>query len=143
MPRGRDVGRRDRLPTDTLAGVHVLVVDDDFDSRALLTMVLEYSGALVTVAASARDALTILERVTPDVLVSDIAMPREDGYWLLREVRRLPPDGSGAIPAVAITAHSDEHGPDRTLRAGFQAHLTKPIDPWEICRTIASLTRRA
>jgi CheY-like chemotaxis protein len=136
------MGRRDQLPTDALVGVHVLVVDDDGDSRNLLKMVLEYCGALVTVVASARDAMRTLERVTPDVLVSDISMPDQDGYWLIRQVRALPGEHGGAIPAVAITAHGPDHGPDRTLPAGFQAHLTKPIDPWDLCQTVAALGRR-
>jgi CheY-like chemotaxis protein len=136
------VGRRDLPATDALQGVHVLVVDDDDDSRSLLKMVLEYCGALVSVADSAGAALRTLERVTPDVLVSDISMPVRDGYWLIGEVRRRPAERGGAVPAVAITAHGQDHGPERTLPAGFQAHLTKPIDPWELCQTISALARR-
>ncbi|HEU5323251.1 MAG TPA: response regulator, partial [Methylomirabilota bacterium] len=81
------MGRSDPLPTDALVGVHVLVVDDDDDARQLVRTVLEYCGALVSTAATARQALHILERVTPDALLSDIAMPGEDGYWLIRELR--------------------------------------------------------
>jgi CheY-like chemotaxis protein len=123
-------------------GVHVLVVDDDDDARQLLRTVLQYCGALVTVTASAREALSVVARVTPDALVSDIAMPQEDGYWLLRQLRALPATHGGAIPAIALTAHGAAHGPDRTLGAGFQAHLRKPIDPWELCRAVAGLVRR-
>jgi CheY-like chemotaxis protein len=137
------VGRRDHLPTDALLGVHVLVVDDDDDARQLLRTILQYCGALVTVTASAHEALTVLERVTPDALVSDIAMPDQDGYWLIGQVRALPPTQGGAIPAIALTAHGVAHGPDRTLAAGFQAHLRKPIDPWELCRAVVGLVRRA
>jgi CheY-like chemotaxis protein len=136
------VGRRDHLPTDALLGVHVLVVDDDADARQLLSTVLEYCGALVTVAASAREAMTVLARVTPDALVSDIGMPELDGYWLIREVRALPPAQGGGVPAIALTAHGAAHGPDRTLAAGFQAHLRKPVDPWELSRAVAGLVRR-
>lgn len=124
-------------------GVHVLVVDDDDDARQLLRTVLGYCGALVTVTASAREALSVMARVTPDALVTDIAMPEEDGYWLIRELRALPATRGGAIPVIALTAHGAAHGPDRTLGAGFQAHLRKPIDPWELCRAIAGLVRRA
>jgi len=124
-------------------GVHVLVVDDDADARQLLRTVLQYCGALVTVTASAREAMSVVARVTPDALVSDIAMPEEDGYWLIRELRALPATRGGAIPAIALTAHGAAHGPDRTLGAGFQAHLRKPIDPWELCRAVAGLVRRA
>jgi CheY-like chemotaxis protein len=136
------MGRRDELPFDALVGVHVLVVDDDPDARDLLRTVLEYCGALATVVSSAVDALEVLGRVIPDVLVTDIAMPKHDGYWLISEVRALPGDRGGAIPAVAITAHGQTHGPDRTLGSGFQAHLRKPLDPWELCRVIATLTRK-
>lgn len=136
------MGRTD-LPTDSLLGVHVLVVDDDRDSRALLRTVLEYCGALVTVTASARDAIGALRRVVPDVLVSDIAMPDKDGYWLIRQIRALPKDHGGAMPAVAITAFREAHTPERALSAGYQAHLTKPIDPWELCRTVAALARKS
>jgi len=136
------MGRRDQLPHDALIGVHVLVVDDDADARDLLRTVLEYCGALVTVVASAQEALAVLERVTPDVLVTDIAMPMHDGYWLIDAIRALPAQRGGAIPAVAVTAHGEYHGPDRTLGAGFQAHLRKPLDPWELCRALASLTRK-
>jgi CheY-like chemotaxis protein len=120
----------------------VLVVDDDDDARHLIRTILEYCGALVTVVGTAREVLGILERVTPDVLVSDISMPVEDGYWLIRQVRALDAARGGGLPAVAITAHGMTHGPDRTLAAGFQAHLRKPIDPWDLCRTLASLVRR-
>ena len=141
MERGHVVGRRDQLPTDALV-VHALVVDDDRDSRNLLKTVLEYCGALVTVVASARDALRVLQRVTPDVIVTDIAMPTNDGYWLVDQIRSRRAEDGGSVPIVAITAHGDEHGPQRTLAAGFQAHLRKPIDPWELCRAVASLVRR-
>ena len=142
MVRAGAMGRSD-LPTEALIGVHVLVVDDDEDARHLIKTILEYCGALVTPADSARAALEILERVVPDAIISDISMPREDGYWLIREVRALAPERGGVIPAVALTAHGYTHGPDRTLAAGFQVHLRKPIDPWELCRTLVSLIRKA
>lgn len=136
------MGRSDPLPTDALVGVHVLVVDDDDDARQLIRTILQYCGALVTVVPSAREAMRTLARVTPDVVLSDIAMPNEDGYWLIGQLRALQPDRGGAIPAIALTAHGHLHGPDRTLEAGFQAHLRKPIDPWDLCRTIAGVVRK-
>ncbi len=142
MGQGRVVGRRDQLPTDALIGVHALIVDDDRDSRILLKTVLEYCGALVTVAGSAHDAMRILERVAPDVIVTDIAMPTNDGYWLVEQVRARSAEDGGNVPAIAVTAYGDEHGPHRTLSAGFQAHLRKPNDPWELCRVVASVVRR-
>ena len=137
------MGRRDPLPHDTLAGIHVLVVDDDTEARNLIRTVLEYCGALVTAASSAAEALGVLDRMTPDVMLSDIAMPTHDGYWLIDAVRALPADRGGAIPAVAVTAHGEAHGPDRTLGAGFEAHLRKPLDPWELCRVVESLIRKS
>jgi CheY-like chemotaxis protein len=134
------MGRQDRFPSDALVGVHVLVVDDDADAREIVQTVLHYCGALVTQAASASEALRVLGRVTPDVVVSDIAMPDRDGYWLLRQLRALP--STERLPVVAITAHGELHRPERTLDAGFQAHVRKPIDPWELCRVLVSVTRR-
>lgn len=136
------MGRRDQLPRDALTGIHVLVVDDDRDSRNVLTMILEYCGALVTATSSAAGALRALRRVLPDVVVADIAMPGRDGYWLVERIRRQPAGQGASVPVVAITAHGDEHGPHRTLAAGFQAHLRKPIDPWDLCQTVASVVRR-
>jgi CheY-like chemotaxis protein len=136
------MGRRDRFPADALVGLHVLVVDDDPEARDLIRTVLEYGGALVTVVATAREALRQLQRLTPDVLVSDIAMPHESGYWLIREARALGTVKGQRVPAIALTAHGDAHGPERTLAAGFDAHLRKPIDPWELCRHIAALARK-
>lgn len=135
--------RRDPLPHDVLVGTHVLVVDDDGDARDLLRMVLEYSGALVTVAPSAAEALRVLDRMMPDVVLTDIAMPTHDGYWLVRAMRARPAERGGEIPIVAITAHGEQHGPERTLSAGFHGHLRKPLDPWELCRAVAGLKRRA
>jgi CheY-like chemotaxis protein len=125
----------------SLKGVHVLVVDDDPDARELLSMVLGYWGALVTVAASAREALALLERMLPDVLVSDISMPGFDGYWLIRQIRALPPARGGALPAVAVTALGGDHGPDRARAAGFQAHMRKPVDAGGLARVITDLAR--
>ena len=137
------MGRRDRFPADALVGLHVLVVDDDAEARALLRTVLEYGGALVTSVASARDALRNLRRMTPDAVVTDIAMPRENGYWLIRELRALDAVKGQRMPAIAIAETSPLHGPDRTLGAGFDVHLSKPVDPWDLCRVVAALARRA
>ena len=137
------MGRRDRFPADALVGLHVVVVDDDADAREILRTVLTYGGALVTAVANARDALGLLQRVTPDAVVSDIAMPRENGYWLIRELRALDAVRGHRVPAIAITGHADAHGRDRTLEAGFDGHFDKPVDPWELCRVIATLARRS
>jgi CheY-like chemotaxis protein len=135
------VGRTE-LPTDSLKGIHILLVEDDDDSREMIQTLLQYCGALVTAVSSAQDAMKTLEHVKPDVLLTDIAMPHHDGYWLVRAVRALPAEQGGSIPAIAITAHGSTHGVDRALGAGFQAHLGKPIDPWELARTVANLVGR-
>jgi CheY-like chemotaxis protein len=136
------MGRQDPLPGDALAGVHVLIVDDDPEARELIRTVLRYCGALVTDAPSASEGLQVLERILPDVIVCDIAMPNQDGYWFVRSLRARPATAGGSIPVIAITAHGATHGPDRTLPAGFQAHMRKPVEPWELCRLVTAMTRR-
>jgi CheY-like chemotaxis protein len=136
------MGRTDPLPTDSLQGVHVLVVDDDRDARDILRTVLEYCGALVTACASARQAMRVLHRVVPDVVVTDIVMPGRNGYWLLRELRRLPPGRGGDVPVLACTAYAELHGRERLLAAGFQDHLRKPVDIALLSRLVATLARR-
>jgi CheY-like chemotaxis protein len=137
-----DIVGRTEFPTDALKGIHILLVDDDADTRALLETVLQYCGALVTAVDSARAAMTTLERVKPDLLLSDLSMPERDGYWLIRELRARPADAGGSIPAIAVTALGLPHGVDRSLAAGFQAHMSKPVDPWELARTISGLVGR-
>jgi CheY-like chemotaxis protein len=137
------MGRQDPLPSDALAGIHVLIIDDDAEARDLIGTVLRYCGALVSVATSADEGLTTLDRVLPDVIVCDIAMPVHDGYWFVRTLRAQPAASGGTVPVIAITAHGPTHGPERTLPAGFQAHVRKPIDPWELCRVVAAMTRKS
>ncbi len=126
-----------------LPGVHVLIVEDNEDSRYLLTDVLQYCGALVTTASSAREALAVLDHVVPDVLVCDIVLPGRNGYWLLSEIRKRPAARGGSLPALACTGYSDDHPADRLTTAGFQIHLRKPIDPWALSRAIATLARQS
>jgi CheY-like chemotaxis protein len=137
------MGRQDPLPGDALSGVHVLIIDDDPEARDLLGTVLRYCGALVSVAASATEGLETLHRVLPDIIVCDIAMPNQDGYWFVRSLRARPPESGGGVPVIAITAHGATHGPERTLPAGFQAHIRKPVDPWELCRVVAAMVRKS
>jgi len=136
------MGRPDRLPTDALMGIHVLVVDDDGDARDLFRTVLQYCGALVTVVASATEALEALAVLVPDVLVTDIAMPGHDGYWLIEQVRALPDQRGRNVAAIAVTAHGSSHSPELAQAIGFQALLRKPLDPWELCRHVATLAGR-
>lgn len=127
-----------------LTGLGVLIVEDDVDSCQLMAFILErLCGARVWTAASAPEALTLLHRIRPDVLLSDISMPGMDGYDLLATVRNGKPEWNQSIPAVAVTAFRHEHDRSRALRAGFQEHLTKPIDPDSLCRTLATVVGRA
>jgi signal transduction histidine kinase len=123
-----------------LAGVRVMVVDDDRDARELLTATLGYYGADVTAADSAAEALALLPEVRPDVLLSDIGMSGEDGYSFIRRVRSLPADRGGHIPAVAITAYATAADRAAAMSSGFQLHVPKPFDPIELARTVQRLT---
>ncbi len=122
-----------------LAGLNILVVDDDDDSRFYITTVLEADGATVMAVASAVDALEILPKLQPDVLICDIAMPGEDGYTLIRKVRSLKNDKIGQVPAVALTAYGDSEDRIRALEAGFNTHVAKPVDPGELVVIVANL----
>ncbi|MDH6056086.1 response regulator [Umezakia ovalisporum] len=125
--------------TLVLAGLRILVVDDDEDSRFYVTTVLAADGATVFTADSAVKALEILPGLRPDVCICDIAMPGEDGYSLIRKVRGLKPDKGGGVPAVALTAYADTEDYIRALKAGFQVHLAKPVSPENLVATIANL----
>ena len=122
-----------------LYGLKILVVDDDVDTRELIEWVLKRVGAEATSVGSAREALEVLEREKPHVLVSDIAMPEEDGYTLLKKIRALPPERGGRIPAIALTAHSLVQDRLQSLRAGFQSHVPKPVVPEELVEVVASI----
>lgn len=126
-----------------LEGLQVLVVDDETDSRDFLALALEQYGAGVTAVASAQEALLALEQVKPNVLVSDIGMPDEDGYTLIRKIRAMTPEQGGQIPAVALTAYARSEDCERAILAGFQRHVTKPVEAAEFAATIASLARNS
>ena len=128
-----------RVPLPDLNGVQVLLVDDAPDARDSLAATLLGSGAQVTTAASAAEALDRLRELRPAVLVSDIEMPGEDGLSLMRRVRALPPEAGGATPAVALTANGRFVDRMAALSAGFQVHITKPADPAELIAVIANL----
>jgi CheY-like chemotaxis protein len=128
------------MAADTeLEGLHVLVVEDDADTREAMALLLQYFGASVTVAASAREGLRALVLLRPDVLLTDISMPGEDGYDLIRQVRALPPDAGGRTPAAAVTARTSTEDRRRVHAAGFQAHLAKPLGADEMARVVARL----
>jgi CheY-like chemotaxis protein len=133
----RDVDERDRLD-----GIHVLVVDDQADERELLRTILIARGAEVDTAESAEAALATIARTPPMVLVSDIAMPQEDGYALLRRLRALPGTVRN-LPTVAVTAHARSEDRSRALSAGFQAYISKPIDHARLARVVRELAQPA
>jgi PAS domain S-box-containing protein len=125
-----------------LEGLHVLVVDDEADAREFVAALLEQRGAQVTTASSARAAVEAITRSAPDALVSDIGIPGEDGYALVREVRRLGVERGVWFPAIALTAYAHAQDRSRALSAGYQVHLSKPIDPDTLVATIARLVGR-
>lgn len=122
-----------------LQGVQVLVVDDDTDTRELVVFLLEQAGASVTSATSAEEAFAALTQSRPDILLSDIGMPDMDGYTLIRQVRALPPQQGGQIPAIALTAYAGDFNLKQALAAGFQRHLAKPVEPNELVEAIVTL----
>ncbi len=125
-----------------LGGLRVLVVDDEPDSRDMVATVLELAGAEALVAGTAAEGLAILTRERPDVLLSDLEMPGEDGYALIRRVRALGPESGGLTPAAALTAYAGAEHRMRTLLAGFQLHVAKPVQPAELAAVVASLGSR-
>jgi CheY-like chemotaxis protein len=124
-----------------LDGLRILVVDDNADGRTLTSMVLTQAGASANVAASVREALQMLEAERPDVVVSDIGLPDEDGYRLIRRIREHEAEHEGFLPAVALTGYARAEDRARILAAGFQAHVPKPVDPIELAAAIATITR--
>ncbi|MGN6370892.1 MAG: ATP-binding protein [Phycisphaerae bacterium] len=132
----------DGEPVADISGMRVLVVDDEPDSRAMMKRMLEEQNANVILAASAAEALELLKRHRPDLLVSDIGMPGEDGYALMRRVRSLAPDHGGQTPAVALTAFARVEDRMKAVMAGFQHHVAKPVEPAELIAMMASLRKR-
>lgn len=133
-----------RAPTlpHPLSGLRVLVVDDDDDTRELIAFILEQYQVQVTQAASASEALAAIARQQPDILLSDISMPDEDGYSLIRQVRTLEAQKGGHIPAVALTAFASTKERTQALGAGFQMHVSKPVEASELVSIVANLTGR-
>jgi CheY-like chemotaxis protein len=144
-----DTGAEDVSPLSTgkaapgaLAGLHVLVVDDDQDTREVLRQLLTHAGALVTAAADSESALVILNHVAADVVISDLSMPRRDGRWLIRNLRAL--DGrQGKVPAIAVTAYRETELETDAIAAGFDVYLEKPLDLRRLIETILRLVKQA
>ncbi|MBC7911793.1 MAG: CHASE domain-containing protein [Pyrinomonadaceae bacterium] len=122
-----------------LKGLHILVVDDEPDAREMLRAMLERDEAKVTTAASAHEALEVIEAERPDVLISDIGMPIADGYDLLRELRRVDKARGKHLPAIALTAYAREEDRERSLAEGFEAFFSKPTEPAELIKTVAQV----
>ncbi len=127
-------------PLPTLANLQLLVVDDEDDTREFLITLLEHEGAMVRSAASVAEALAALETSWPDVLLSDIGMPEADGYELIARVREMEVIRGGQMPAIALTAYARESERQQALEAGFQMHLSKPVDLNKLIAAIANLT---
>jgi PAS domain S-box-containing protein len=149
LPLLKDEGGRMKDETDPLHpssliahpldSLRVLLVDDDVDTRNFFAFVLEQAGAKVIAVTSAEAALHTLTQTKPDLLLSDIGMPEMDGYALLKQVRSLPPEQGGTIPAIALTAYAGELNQQQALAAGFQRHLAKPVEPDELVEAIIAL----
>ena len=125
----------------TLSGIKILVIDDESDSRELINEVLTECDADVITAASAAEGLELLQSRRPDVIISDIGMPEKDGYQLIREVRNLPAAHGGKTPAIALTAFARSEDRTRAMMAGYQMHLSKPVESHELIATIGSLSK--
>jgi CheY-like chemotaxis protein len=121
-----------------LASIKILAVEDHADTRNVLKIFLEWSGAEVTVVESGSAALEAIQKQKPDVLLCDLSMPQMDGFELLQKIRDLGRE-IGSVPAIACTAFGGKEDVARTQRAGFQAHITKPIDPKVLVATIADV----
>lgn len=129
-------------PTLDLNGIRVLVVDDDPSTREFVAFLLELHQANVIAASTAEEAIATLTQFKPDILLSDIGMPEVDGYMLMQLVRALPPEQGGQIPAIALTAYAGEINYQRAISAGFQKHISKPVEPDSLIEAIASLVER-
>jgi len=140
--RSVDAAELRDIPEIDLSGLHVLVVDDEPDARSLIERLLKDCKARVTTASCARDAIEALAREIPHLLISDIGMPGEDGWTLIRRVRGLS-DRRAAVPAIALTAYARTEDRIKAIQAGFQMHLSKPVEPLELVAMVKSLTRRS
>jgi CheY-like chemotaxis protein len=125
-----------------LAGLRLLVLEDNTDSRELMAEVLSAAGAIVGEAASVREAWQLIDAQLPDLILSDIALPEEDGYSFMRALRSRTYQEGGAIPAIAVTAYSTELGRSRAERSGFTELVGKPITSSEIVELVARIARR-
>lgn len=143
-PSARTVPARQRTAFDApsqLRGLRILAVDDDADARELFESVLSQCGAQVVTAGTVAEALSAIEREVPDVLISDIGMPDEDGLQLIRKIRARPAERGGDVPAAAVTAYSRAEDRRAVINAGFNLHIAKPVEPAELVSVVVTLTR--
>ena len=125
------------IQPDRFSGVEILVIDDEIDSLNILTLVFEQEGAEVISAASAKEALDIFNKSTPDIIISDIGMPEVDGYTLITKIRALPQGKN--LPAIALSAYAGDIDRQRSLEVGFQEHLNKPVDIYNLLNATLQL----
>jgi signal transduction histidine kinase len=125
-----------------IEGLRVVIVDDEPDALEMLVVMLEQCGAKVKAVHTAAEGFEAVQSIRPDVLISDIGMPDEDGYRLIQRVRELPPSAGGRTPAIALTAFARAEDRTRALRVGFQTHVVKPVEPAELLAVVASLMER-
>jgi PAS domain S-box-containing protein len=138
-PHAAEMDENRANPLVTLGGLKVLVVDDEPDARAVVRRLLEDCEAVVVTAGSAAEAYETFRQERPQVLVSDIGMPGEDGYELVSRIRKLDAAEGGRVPAIALTAYARSQDRAQALSAGFQSHISKPVDPSELIATVAGL----
>jgi len=143
IPTSPQINQEKRLsePNLDLTDIRALVVDDDADTREFLAFLIEQYGGKAIAVNSAQEALIALKCFQPDVLLSDIGMPEVDGYMLVRQIRNLPREQGGQIPAIALTAYAGEINYQQAISAGFQRHIPKPVEPANLVETIADLVR--
>ncbi len=142
-PRADGAPASDQARVSLLRGLRVLIVDDHLDSRDLIAAILGEAEAESCTCASAAEGLAKLQEWRPDVLISDVEMPGEDGYAFIRKVRALPASAGGATRALVLTAYGRLEDRMRSLDAGFDIHLPKPVDPAELLRVVATLAGRS
>ena len=130
------------LAAPNLKGIRVMIVDDNPDSMTLVKRVLEQSGVTVATCSGGRECLQRLSLWQPDVLITDIGMPEMDGYTMMRELRKMPPEKGGNTPAIALTAFARSEDRRRAMLAGFDMHVSKPVEPGELVAVVARMARR-
>ena len=142
FPRtGDEAARRTGYPWPDLTGTHVFLIEDNCDTRTMVSEVLTYCGAMVTVYQSADKAIADLGEFVPSLFICDLSMPGLDGLSFMRRMRRLPVPRGGRIPAIAITAYYEDFAAAAALEAGFNAYMTKPIRLDDLARLVGDLAR--